>query len=163
MHRCLRARVRRRPVGLWRQSCLEIKADPHRKTETAERRAHVARQRERNFYGTGPWKDGELTVIWEVETGFISGRLHKDPWGGTSWPGQPSIKDDRVYFPSADGNVYCLDKNDGSVIWKFKGKDSFKATPAIFGDKIIASGLDHHIYCLNANDGTSDLGIQNWI
>ena len=26
---------------------------------------------ERNFYGTGPWKDGQLTVIWEVETGFI--------------------------------------------------------------------------------------------
>ena len=108
----------------------------------------------RNFYGTGPWKDGQLSIVWEVETGFISGRLHKDPWGGTSWPGQPSIDNDRVYFPSADGNVYCLDKNDGAVIWKFKGKDSFKATPAIFGDKIIASGLDHHLYCLNAKDGS---------
>ena len=108
----------------------------------------------RNFYGTGPWKDGQLTVVWELETDFISGRLHKDPWGGTSWPGQPSINDDRVYFPSADGNVYCLDKDDGSVIWKFKGKDSFKATPAIFGDRVIASGLDHHIYCINAEDGS---------
>src|SRR5690242_19560536 len=34
---------------------------------------------ERNFYGTGPWKDGELKVIWELQTGFMSGRLHKDP------------------------------------------------------------------------------------
>jgi outer membrane protein assembly factor BamB len=59
----------------------------------------------RNFYGTGPWQDGQLTVVWEVETDFITGRLHKDPWGGTSWPGQPSINDGRVYFPSADGNV----------------------------------------------------------
>ena len=109
---------------------------------------------ERNFFGTGPWKDGELKVIWEVETGFISGRLHKDPWGGTSWPGQPSIKDDRVYFPSADGNVYCLEKENGAVIWKFKAKDSFKATPVILEDKILASGLDHHLYCLNAKDGT---------
>ena len=109
---------------------------------------------ERNFFGTGPWKDGELAVKWEFETDFISGRLHKDPWGGTSWPGQPSIRDDRVYFPSADGNLYCLDRNDGSVIWKFKAGDSFKATPAIFGDKIIASGLDHHVYCLNAQDGS---------
>ena len=109
---------------------------------------------ERNFYGTGPWKDGQLKVIWEVETDFITGRLHKDPWGGTSWPGQPSIRDDRVYFPSADGNVYCLDKNDGSVIWKFKAKDSFKATPVILDDKILASGLDHHLYCINPRDGS---------
>lgn len=109
---------------------------------------------ERTFFGTGPWKDGELKVRWEFETDFISGRLHKDPWGGTSWPGQPSIRDDRVYFPSADGNLYCLNINDGSVVWTFKAKDSFKATPAIFGDKIIASGLDHHVYCLNAQDGT---------
>ena len=100
---------------------------------------------ERNFYGTGPWKNGQLKIIWEVKTGFMSGRLHKDPWGGTSWPGQPSIREDRVYFPSADGNVYCLNRNDGSVIWKFKGRDSMKATPVILDDKILASGLDHHL------------------
>jgi len=109
---------------------------------------------ERNFYGTGPWKDGQLKVVWDVKTEFISGRLHKDPWGGTSWPGQPSIRDDRVYFPSADGYVYCLNKNDGSVIWKFRGKDSMKATPVILDDKILASGLDHHLYCLNPKDGS---------
>jgi outer membrane protein assembly factor BamB len=109
---------------------------------------------ERNFYGTGPWKDGPLQVIWEVETGGIAGPLHKDLWGGASWPGQPSIAEGRVYFPSADGYVYCLNKNDGSVIWKFKGKDSQKATPVIFENKIIASGIDHYVYCLNATDGT---------
>src|SRR5437763_1484917 len=54
----------------------------------------------RNFYGTGPWKAGQLKVIWELKTDWISGRLHKDPWGGASWPGQPSIKNDRVYFAS---------------------------------------------------------------
>ncbi|MGZ5482137.1 MAG: PQQ-binding-like beta-propeller repeat protein, partial [Pyrinomonadaceae bacterium] len=141
-------------LGCGGKAAVEIKAGPVEKPKPPSAVPMWLGNAERNFYGTGPWKDGELTVIWEVETGFISGRLHKDPWGGTSWPGQPSIKDNRVYFPSADGNVYCLDKDDGSVIWKFKGKDSFKATPAIFGDKIIASGLDHSIYCINANDGT---------
>src|SRR2546423_5576762 len=108
----------------------------------------------RVFYGTGQIKDGQLTVVWQVETGFTSGRLHDDPWGGTSWPGQPSIKDDRVYFPSADGNLYCVNKDDGSVIWKFKAKDSFKATPVILEDRILASGLDHHLYCISAKDGS---------
>lgn len=141
-------------IGCGGKVTSEVKADPIVEKPKPTAVPMWLGNAERDFYGTGPWKDGELTVIWEVETGFITGRLHKDPWGGTSWPGQPSIKDDRVYFPSADGNVYCLDKDDGSVIWKFKGKDSFKATPAIFGDRIIASGLDHSIYCLNANDGT---------
>src|ERR1041385_162486 len=70
--------------------------------------------RERNFYGTGPWEDGPLEVIWENETGLISGQLHKDGWGGVSWPGQPSVAGERVYFPSADGNVYCLNAHDGT-------------------------------------------------
>jgi outer membrane protein assembly factor BamB len=109
---------------------------------------------ERNFYGTGPWKDGQLKVVREVETGFITGRLHKDPWGGTSWPGQPSLREDRVYFPSADGNLYCLRKDDGSVIWKFKAKDSFKATPVLLEGRILASGLDHHLYCIDPRDGS---------
>ncbi len=109
---------------------------------------------ERNFYGSGPWQSGPLEIVWELETGWISGRLHKDLWGGASWPGQPSVSLDRVYFPSADGNVYAVNRHDGSVVWKFKAKDSFKATPTIVGDRIIASGLDHHVYCLNALDGT---------
>ena len=109
---------------------------------------------ERNFYGTGPWKDGQLKIVWEVKTGFISGRFHKDPWGGTSWPGQPSVEGDFVYFPSADGNTYCIRRDDGSVVWKFQAKDSMKATPVIIGDRIIDSGLDHHVYCLNKKDGT---------
>src|SRR6185295_6641994 len=109
---------------------------------------------ERNFYGSGPWADGPLEIVWQNETGFVSGRLHPDPWGGTSWPGQPAVDGNRVYFPSADGNVYCIDARDGRIVWKFKAKDSFKATPTIAGDRIIASGLDHHVYCLKAADGT---------
>ena len=85
----------------------------------------------RNFYGSGPWQDGPLEVIWEFETGFITGHLHEDPWGGTSWPGQPSVDGTRVYFPSADGNLYCLNTRDGSIVWQYKAKDSFKATPVI--------------------------------
>ena len=116
---------------------------------------------ERTFYGTGPWKTGQLKIIWEVKTGSISGRFHKDPWGGTSWPGQPSVEGDRVYFPSADGNTYCLNRADGSVIWKFKAKDSQKSTPTIVGDRIINSGLDHHVYCLNKDRRHFDLGLSN--
>ena len=33
---------------------------------------------ERNFYGSGPWPDRPLEVIWEFETKLTSGRLHKE-------------------------------------------------------------------------------------
>ncbi|HEX5604244.1 MAG TPA: PQQ-binding-like beta-propeller repeat protein, partial [Pyrinomonadaceae bacterium] len=108
----------------------------------------------RNFYGTGPWAGKQLEVVWEFETNWISGRLHKDPWGGSSWPGQPSVDETRVYFGSADGRLYCLDKKDGRLIWSYKTEDSLKATPTIVGDRLIASGLDHYIYCIDARDGT---------
>ena len=40
----------------------------------------------RNFYGSGPWPDRPLRVIWEFETKLTSGRLHKDGWGGPVGP-----------------------------------------------------------------------------
>src|SRR5215213_152902 len=108
----------------------------------------------RNFYGTGPWSGEKLEVVWEFETKWVTGRLHEDPWGGSSWPGQPSVDESRVYFGSADGRLYCLDKKDGRLIWTYKTEDSLKATPTIVGDRLIASGLDHYIYCIDARDGT---------
>src|SRR5215510_3865618 len=108
----------------------------------------------RNFYGTGPWSGTQLEIVWEFETDFISGRLHKDPWGGSSWPGQPSVDEQHVFFGSADGNLYCLDKKTGSLVWSYKTLDSLKATPTIAGDRLIASGLDHNIYCVDKRNGT---------
>src|SRR5688572_16622144 len=35
---------------------------------------------ERNYYGTGPWQSGPLQIVWQIETGWITGPLHKDPW-----------------------------------------------------------------------------------
>src|SRR5262249_24328589 len=108
----------------------------------------------RSFYGTGPWSNGPLEVVWEFETKSISGRLHKDPGGGSSWPRQPSVDESHVYFGSADGRLYCLNVKDGSLVWSYKTEDSLKATPTISGDRLIASGLDHYIYCFDAHKGT---------
>ena len=134
-----------------------------RSTESALRTAEVVRvpptvpmwlgNPGRTFYGTGPWPKGPLEVAWQFETEATAGRLHKDKWGGSSWPGQPSVVGDRVYFGSADSYLYCLNTRDGSLIWSYKTLDSLKAAPLIVGERLIASGLDHNVYCLNAKDG----------
>ena len=108
----------------------------------------------RNFYGAGPWSDRPTEVLWEFETKLTSGPLHKLGWGGSSWPGQPSVVGKRVYFGSADSYLYCFDTETGALVWSFKTGDSLKATPTVVDDRIIVSGLDHHIYCLNRHDGS---------
>src|SRR5207248_7297651 len=60
----------------------------------------------RNFFGTGPIPKS-LRVIWDFKTGFVRGRLHPDPWGGSGWPGQVAVVGDRVYFQSGDSYIYC--------------------------------------------------------
>ncbi len=80
----------------------------------------------RNNFGTGPLSDKPLEIVWKFETQFITGRLHKDPWGGPSWPGQTAVDEKHVYFGSADGNLYCLDNRDGSLVWAYKTEDSLK-------------------------------------
>jgi outer membrane protein assembly factor BamB len=108
----------------------------------------------RDFYGSGPWKsNGPLKVVWQNKTGGIAGRFHKDPWGGTSWPGQPSVRGDKVYFGSADGNAYCFNRNTGELLWKFQTNDSLKATPVLSGNRVFANGIDDYIYCLDADTG----------
>ena len=109
---------------------------------------------ERNFYGTGPWTDKPLEVAWDFKTGAISGRLHPDPWGGSGWPGQVAVVGDRVYFQSADSYVYCLNRSDASVIWKFKTTDCAKSAPSVSGDRLVVGNLDHYVYCVNTNDGS---------
>src|SRR6266496_1741928 len=108
----------------------------------------------RNFYGTGPWPEKPPEVLWAVKTKLITGQFHKDGWGGSSWPGQPSVMDDRVYFSSADGYLYCLNVRDGTLVWSFKTEDSLKTTPVLAGDRVIASGLDHFVYCVSRTDGS---------
>ena len=107
----------------------------------------------RNFFGTGPIPKS-LKVIWDFETGFSRGRLHSDAWGGAGWPGQAAIVGDRVYFGSADSYIYCLNRKDGTLVWKYKTNDSAKSSACVVGDLLVIGNLDHTVYCLNARDGT---------
>src|SRR6267143_4799835 len=108
----------------------------------------------RSFYGSGPWSTEPLKVVWDFKTQWSRGRLHKDPWGGSGWPGQPAVVGERVYFGSADTSVYCLNARDGSVIWSYKTTDSAKSSPAVSGDYLVIGNLDHQVYCLNTRDGS---------
>lgn len=55
-------------------------------------------------------------------------------------------------FPKECG-VYCLDRENGDVIWYFKTKNSVKNNVKIQDSKLVASDSDGNLYCLDKNSG----------
>ncbi|HGE70255.1 TPA: alcohol dehydrogenase, partial [Candidatus Poribacteria bacterium] len=96
------------------------------------------------------WADGGPTVLWKtsVGTGYSS----------------VSVSKNRVYTV---GNidktdiVYCLDVNNGSVIWKYSypcvadgaGYPGPASTPIIDGNSVYILSREGHLFCLNADTG----------
>ncbi|MBN2331010.1 MAG: PQQ-binding-like beta-propeller repeat protein [Candidatus Aenigmarchaeota archaeon] len=73
---------------------------------------------------------------------------------GGSLGGGILVKDQRVYFTSANHNAYCADSNDGSVIWKFEARDVlFGGTPVLADGRLFVASYDRNIYALDAGNG----------
>ena len=59
---------------------------------------------------------------------------------------------DSVYFGSSDGNLYKLDKYDGSVIWIFKTGAEILSTPLLTSkEDIYVTSTDGYVYRVNKN------------
>ncbi|WP_242158224.1 PQQ-binding-like beta-propeller repeat protein [Aestuariivivens sediminis] len=65
----------------------------------------------------------------------------------------------QVYFGANDGVVYCLNKMNGDLVWKYTVEnpiaESFRhfSTPLVSGNRIFIGSADKHLYCLDASSG----------
>ena len=79
----------------------------------------------------------------------------------------PMVFGGRVYVAALDGNLYCLNTNNGAQIWKFETEGPILATPTIVDNKIYfpscTGGYPMYLtppspngdfYCLDANSGS---------
>lgn len=70
--------------------------------------------------------------------------------------GRPAVADRRVYVGSHDGVVYCLDSNDGTILWRYPtagvGKP-VKGPLSIAGDTVFARSGDTVVMGLSLSDG----------
>jgi len=71
------------------------------------------------------------------------------------FPVSAVVYNDRVYFGAKDFNVYCLDANNGTVIWKYttEGHNEHYIYVIIYDGKLYAGGEDG-LYCLNIKNGS---------
>ena len=96
----------------------------------------------------------KLELLWQVTA--------PDGWVAT-----PAIVNDRVYAPSLSGYLYCLDKNTGKELWKYRSiknpdpqefAPGFKATPKVTNDTIYIGDEDGFIHAVDRASGK-----QKWL
>lgn len=92
-----------------------------------------------------PNGDGEINtseIVWSAPT--------HDEQGGSS----PLVTEHHVFIGSNDGNLYCLEKETGSVIWNFTTGGYIYSSPALYRRAIYFGSCDDYIYCLgNRSEG----------
>lgn len=82
-----------------------------------------------------------------------------------------AVHDQRVYFGSNGGSVYCLDEAEGRLIWQFNVQQPEKkarkhfTTPVVRDDRVYIGGADRNMYCLDAATGEMHWKVEadDWI
>jgi outer membrane protein assembly factor BamB/orotate phosphoribosyltransferase len=70
----------------------------------------------------------------------------------------PVLVDQYIYMGVDDGTFYCLNKDDGSVVWTYtvpfgtQGKRIF-STPTVFRDRVLFGAYDGNFYCFDRLTG----------
>ena len=82
--------------------------------------------------------DGDLEWIYQQET-----------FGDVQ--SSPAVYEDKVYFGTLDGKLYCLDANNGNKIWRFDGANSIFSSPVVVDGYVYINS--HDIFCINAETG----------
>jgi outer membrane protein assembly factor BamB len=67
------------------------------------------------------------------------------------------VKDDTIYFGSADGNFYALDIESGYMRWVFKSGAPINSVPFVDSDQVYFGSQDGKAYGVSRGDG-----LENW-
>ena len=66
----------------------------------------------------------------------------------------PALSDELLYIISDDRNLYAINRQDGSIRWKYLQKgNSGESSPVVCGDKVISCSKSGIVSVLNASNG----------
>jgi eukaryotic-like serine/threonine-protein kinase len=94
-------------------------------------------------------------VRWTFHTGRPLGYalFGSDPRTHDYWASSPAVVGDTVFFGSADGHVYGLDRRAGRLRWKVKTDGMVRSSPAVVDGVVFAGSLDGRLYAIDAETG----------
>ncbi|WP_221032602.1 PQQ-binding-like beta-propeller repeat protein [Actomonas aquatica] len=67
--------------------------------------------------------------------------------------GEAVVFDNSVYFGSADGRLYAVAADDGSLQWKVDTGGAIAGAPAVTDDVVVVVGRGEQVYALSRADG----------
>jgi outer membrane protein assembly factor BamB len=113
------------------------------------------------------FNNGNQGWLFENDTGLFDGDVLWKYFTGDSISSTPVIFENYVYVTvgihnSSGGDynvykIYCIDRQNGTLVWDFKTSDHLISSPAVADNKVIFGGLDKKVYCLN-----TDSNISQW-
>src|SRR5690606_8106121 len=72
---------------------------------------------------------------------------------GGSIRGTSILVDNKLYFGSADGYLYALNKADGNLLWKFQTLGAISGTPAFSENTVYIASRDNYLYAIESVSG----------
>jgi outer membrane protein assembly factor BamB len=67
--------------------------------------------------------------------------------------GSPAIYGDHVFIGNRDKFIYCLNKTNGNLVWKYNTGGPVDASPVIVGNKVLVASMRGDLFLLNSGDG----------
>ncbi len=67
----------------------------------------------------------------------------------------PALVNNKLFFGSGDGYLYCINATSGKEIWKFNSSSPVHSSPEYFNGRVYFTNLEGNLFCLNGNDGKS--------
>lgn len=91
--------------------------------------------------------DGE--ELWEKELKPTNKKAKDNSLSGAGI----ALDDEKLFVTTGFGQVFAMDKNDGSIIWNEDIKAPIRIAPTVDDGLVIVQTLDNGIYALNINTG----------
>ncbi len=96
----------------------------------------------------------------EYERKFEAKNLHGYPSATQTIPdawdiftSSPAVANGKVYFGGGDGNVYAVEAQTGTLLWKFPTKDVVHSSPAVVNNVVYIGSWDSYLYAIDADSG----------
>ena len=96
----------------------------------------------------------------EYERKFEARNLHGYPSAAQTIPdawdlftSSPAVAGGKVFFGSGDGNVYAVDAQAGTLLWKFATRDVVHSSPAVVNNTVFIGSWDSYLYAIDAETG----------
>lgn len=99
-------------------------------------------------------------AVVEYERKFEAKNLHGLPSPEQTIPdawdlftSSPAVASGKVFFGSGDGNIYSVDAQSGTILWKFPTKEVVHASPAVVNNTVYVGSWDSYLYAIDAETG----------